>query len=223
MEFERLACIIKFARLKRGLTQEQVAKKVGITTSYVTSLENSIRTSKNTAKVILHSLGVHLAVIDDPGIYQFIQRIIDTRGVFAVCCIIDAYCYSLPPSAVKKIIGIEREYVTSLEMFKLLEKIDKKRLEKILLAPVDELLPFITTSSEMQQKRLNSRIVEKCLKHDPFYLILNELNISVCDCFDFFELIENKLSKIRFLPASVLEQKRDLILKVLKNIDFIFE
>ncbi|WP_353684430.1 helix-turn-helix transcriptional regulator [Thermodesulfovibrio sp. 3907-1M] len=65
MEFERLACIIKFARLKRGLTQEQVAKKVGITTSYVTSLENSIRTSKNTAKVILHSLGVHLAVIDD--------------------------------------------------------------------------------------------------------------------------------------------------------------
>lgn len=58
----RIGAMIQEARLERGLTQEELAKKVGTTKSYISKIENNIKEARISTlqKIIELGLGGHL-------------------------------------------------------------------------------------------------------------------------------------------------------------------
>ncbi|MDL2306369.1 helix-turn-helix transcriptional regulator [Bacteroides sp. OttesenSCG-928-D19] len=59
-----MSVLLKEARLERGLTQEQLAKKVGTSKGYISKLENHINEVKFSTlqKIVEIGLGGHLDV-----------------------------------------------------------------------------------------------------------------------------------------------------------------
>jgi len=60
----RLGVLLHEARLKKGMTQEELAKKAGTTKSYISKIENNVKEVRlSTLQKIVHSgLGGHLDV-----------------------------------------------------------------------------------------------------------------------------------------------------------------
>ena len=58
----KIGALILEARLEKGLTQEELAEKVGTTKSYISKIENNIKEARISTlqKIIELGLGVHL-------------------------------------------------------------------------------------------------------------------------------------------------------------------
>ncbi len=58
-----LGVLIKEERLKQGLTQEQLAEKIGTTKSYISKVENDVNEIRlSTLRKIIEGLGGHVQV-----------------------------------------------------------------------------------------------------------------------------------------------------------------
>lgn len=58
----KLGAMIHEARIKKGLTQEELAEKSGTTKSYISKIENNIKEARFSTlqKIVEHGLGGHL-------------------------------------------------------------------------------------------------------------------------------------------------------------------
>lgn len=213
VDFERIALIMKFVRMKRGLTQEIIAKRLGMSVPYVTTLENGIRTSLDAARMILHVLGVRPEIILDPGFYAVLQKrshFESIPGIFAICCVIDSYCYLLTESMISKILGVKNLYIDSFKIAEIVSRLDDNRFRDILTNITKPLLPYLIAHpdkiKEVKDRKINHKAIELCVKNDPFYTILSEIGITIPDYFKTIDSLEKKLYEIRLAPLSILEQ-----------------
>lgn len=221
MDFERIAMIMKFARLKRGLLQEDVAKRLRISTSYVTAIENCHRKSIDTTRIILHVLGVNPAVIDDSGLFECIEieSLRKIPGFKAICSTIDMHCYSISPEIAQKITGRSSDYIESKDFAEIIFKLGPERLKKIFKEPVNLILPDLIVFPEEVLKSINSKVLESCVVVDPFFLLLKELGIEVVNYYELLDSIEKKLKGIRFLPLSIIEKQKEEFKKIVESMD----
>lgn len=222
IHFNRISLIIKFARLKKGLTQEVVAKKVGISTSYVTSIESSIRTSLKTAKLLLWTLGVNPTVCDDAGLYSIVpDSIRQLKSSFAVCAVFDMYCYSLSPDMVKELVGIEKEYIKSYEMLQILSQLSFEEVQEIFSTPIKTFASFDVPFSGaiFNEKEFNFKVIEGCLESDPFLEFCKKTGkcVSIFEYFNILKAIEAELTEIKFIPAKVFTNKEKHFRVILEN------
>ena len=61
-EFFKIGVLLQEARLEKGLTQEELAEKVGTTKSYISKIENNIKEARISTlqKIVELGLGGHL-------------------------------------------------------------------------------------------------------------------------------------------------------------------
>lgn len=229
MDFHRIGMVMKFCRLKRGLTQDMVAQRVGVSTSYITSLENGMRTSIHSIRHVLSLMGIHPAIMEDPGLYETIPfELKKLQGVKAVCSTIDMHCYSLPLDMIQKILPADlvqekivrrEEYIRSSEMARIISMVEMNRLIEIFELPVRALYPYSPKVPYL--KTLDYKILENCVNTDPFFMILREIGIEIGDPYQIIKEFEEKLHQIRFLPLSRFEKQKETLKKVLEDIDHV--
>lgn len=224
MDNLRIPNIIRFVRLKRGITVDELAQKVSISPTYIRSLENGNKSYVETTRMVLWALGVSPEVMNDMGMYHWMAKYkslaeINRQVLFCGCCVLDAYLYSLSEKSAKEL--IKCELVNSYHFFQKLEKIPPHTLKKIFMSPIDGSVLAHILRDGSDGKDMNNKILESCVQNDIFEMLVKELGIEIINPFRVIHTLEEKTKKMRFLYASTIEKKKKEIENVISAIETI--
>jgi len=204
---ERIAYAVRFMRLKRGLSQEELAKMAVLSQSALTAVESmSQKIGVKTIEQFLYAIGIQLEFLEDKGLYETSPELQKFKTAKVVCAIIDAYCYSIPEDIVKKLIGSDKKYITSKEMADLLLSLSEDNLSAIFNFPSDPVLLayLVAKPAEIGKKEFQFKLIEAYIKEDPFYKLLKLLGVEFTDYYAFLFDMINRLSMLKKLSLCKL-------------------
>lgn len=203
--FERAAYAIRFMRLKRGLSQEELAKKAFLSQSALTALENlSQKVSLGTVEHFLYALGININFINDPGLYAIYPDCHKFHSSFVICAIMDAYCYSLPDEIILKL-GYSGDFITSVQLKDILTKLNENEIIHIFKMPPSVTAFIVARPEILRTKEFYINLIKEYVgDNDPFLKLLTLLNIDFIDCYKLVQELMKKVSLLRTAPLQKL-------------------